>query len=82
MGVPAISTENTFLKMPGRVADEEIRRCANAVFQHYGSASDIYALVKLREARDEGNYEAIAVWTRIAGIVATLNGMDASTAIH
>ncbi len=70
------------LRIAARATDGDIRRCAQVVFDHFGAAANLYALVKLREAEREGNTPAVAVWVRIAGVIASFEGMEASTAIH
>lgn len=71
------------LKKTDRVDDEDIRLCARVVFAHFGSASTLYALKKVKQMEAEGNMAAVAVWVRIAGVVQTFEGMEtSSTAIH
>jgi len=62
--------------------DVDIRACARTVFTHFGEAATLYAGVKLAEAEAEDNAEAVAVWMRIAAVIADFEGMEASTAIH
>jgi hypothetical protein len=71
------------MKNSESVDDHDIRVCARVVFAHFGSASTLYALKKVKQMEAEGNMAAVAVWVRIAGVVQTFEGMEASsTAIH
>jgi hypothetical protein len=71
------------LRTDTRHFDDDIRTCAKVVFEHFGSASRLYALKKVKEAQNEGNMEAVVVWIRIAAVAATFSGMEhSSTAIH
>ena len=80
----ASTTDHTVpsLKIAARASDGDIRSCAQVVFEHFGAAANLYALAKVREAEREGNAPAVAVWVRIAGVIASFEGMEASTAIH
>ena len=62
--------------------DGDIRRCAQVVFNHFGSSANLYALARVREAEREGNAAAVAIWVRIAGVMDSFEGMEASTSIH
>jgi hypothetical protein len=70
------------LRCLDRADDADIRRCAQAVFGHFGVAANLYILVKVREAEAEGNGTAVGIWMKIAAVVANFEGMEASTAIH
>lgn len=70
------------LKTSERVDDSDIRLSARVVFARFGNASTLYALKKVKQMEAEGNIAAVAVWVRIAGVVQTFEGMEASTAIH
>ncbi len=71
------------VKTADRVDDNDIRTCARVVFAHFGAASTLYALKKVKQMEAEGNMAGVAVWVRIAGVVQTFEGMEASsTAIH
>lgn len=81
-GTAAVHYAYPGLKDSDRVDDEDIRLCARLVFAHFGNASTLYALKKVKQMETEGNMAAVAVWVRIAGVVQTFEGMEASTAIH
>lgn len=71
------------LRTDRRDFDADIRTCAKAVFEHFGPASRLYALKKVKEAQEQGNMEGVVVWIRIAAVAATFSGMErSSTAIH